>query len=465
MIGSFLTRYTPLQGLEIPEGLQRALTSVAPAGLEALVYRARPPDDRPPALAWALGLLRTAAQSAPRNLVPLMPVDERSLACVVCAPAEASGAPVGTVLRWHLDDVPRRAQGQILDVDVEQYLGMRARELAARETGLALMDKVAETYHEKFGNKGIAARSHFVRPVRLAVQNVIVGLAAWRYDQTFDALVVDAWQVCEAPHLAAHEGARGLLALTLGEAFRSGSTMEIRFHKHPEGGTPAALQQLARVRGVSLGGAQSVLPAEARELMWQVCGLDPSLQDGLRRMADAGLLSPERACYSLLAGLWSASGLDYLIRVAPRVAERVLRGGSSPLAWASHRTELRLARRAFLTECVVKATGRSASDGIFEDSPHRLRWRVDAATAGVVISDACSTPAWAGANHLGDCDVILPRDVVDASDELPPKALLLLPVDAVAPGVSTPILRAPWTLADIDREVQGRMNALAMVRA
>ncbi len=465
MSGSALARYTALRGLRMPEALERALTSVPPAGLEALIYRARPPDNRPPALSWALGVLRTAAQPAPRNLVPLMPVDDRSLACVVCTPSTASGPPFGAVVRWHLDDIPARAQGQVLDVDVEHYLDMQARQLRALEVGLDRMSDVAEKYHKDFGSKGTSARSYVVRPVRLAVQNVIVGLAAWHYDRKFDALAVSAWQVCEVPHLAAHEGVRGLLALTLGEAFRSGSTMEIRFHDHPEGGVPAALRQLARVRAITLSEHKSILPAESRALLWHVCGLDESLRDSLRRMAAAGLLSPERACYSLLAGVWTAAGLDYLTRTAPRIAERVLRGGSSPLDWPSHRTELKLARRAFLVERLVAATGMSDDAKTFEDSPQRLRWRVDRGSEGVVVSDTCTTPAWVGAEHLRDGDLILPRDVVEAYDEVPAGALLLLPADAVAPGPPARVVRAPWTLAEVDREVESRMNALATARA
>lgn len=460
-----LARYPMLRELEIPVSLMRALTSIPAEGLEDLVYRARPPDDRPPALSWALALLRTAVQPAPRNLVPLMPVDDRSLACVVCGPAEDSGLPIGTVIRWHLDDIPLRAQGQILDVGVDDYLDMRSREMAARDTGFQRMDKIAELYHKDYGEKGISARSYIKRPIRLAVQNVIVGLAAWEYDQKFNALYVSAWQVCETPHLAAHEATRGLLALTLGEAFRCGSTMEIRFHGHPEGGVPAAVRQFARIHGISLQQPKSILPIESRKLLWQVCGLDPSLRESLQRIAEAGLLTPERACYSMLAGVWAAAGLDYLIRTAPLVAERVLRGGSSPLDWQAHRIELRLARRAFLVERLVVATGRSADDDTFEDSPHQLRWHVNGNSEGIVVSDVSTKPAWVGAEHLREDALILPRDMLDPADMVD-GALFLIPLDGVMPeAMNGQVIRAPWTLTEIDREVGVRMHALATARA
>jgi hypothetical protein len=107
-----------------------------------------------------------------------------------------------------------------------------------------------------------------VRPVRIACQNVIVGLAAIAQDSSFDGLLAVAWQTCEVAHVAANEANRALAALTLCDVFQKGGTMDIRFDRkahvklhgedhffdeHPENGVPTSLRRFGRVVGVELG--------------------------------------------------------------------------------------------------------------------------------------------------------------------------------------------------------------------
>ena len=87
-------------------------------------------DDSTVSLDWALDLLDDGVMRPPPNLLPLLPVDDGSIACVICAPTdnpEAEGA--GGVVRWHLGDIPQACQAQLLDNDPLAYLPSVAREL------------------------------------------------------------------------------------------------------------------------------------------------------------------------------------------------------------------------------------------------------------------------------------------------------------------------------------------------
>ena len=167
----------------------------------------------------------------PRNLLPIAVIDEASIACIVCRDHEAATV-AEPVVRWFLSDVSPEHQGALIDVDAYEYLESLDDELAARPDGLRrVLDQIGPAYHEAYLSKEKRPRDFVIRPVRIACQNVIVGLAAFAQDSTFDGLSVVAWQTCEVPHVATHEGNRALAALTLCDAFQNGGTMEIRFDR------------------------------------------------------------------------------------------------------------------------------------------------------------------------------------------------------------------------------------------
>lgn len=472
-----------LDELELPDEFEQALATCPTESLQGLVYRAAPPYDRPPSIAWANVLLNTAKHPPPVALVPLMPLDDRSLACVVCSQRGAARpADFGLVVRWHLDDVPARAQRQILDVSTTKFLDTMATDLAKRDEGIAIIERVAAKYHKTHGKSGKLPRYFDERPIRLAVQNVIVGLAALRYDRQYDAVSVSAWNTCQVPHLAAHEGTRGLAALTLAEAFRCGSTMEVRFQRHPEKTVPATLCQFGRTQGCDLGAEEtgSISPGEARALMWAVTKMPQSLRNRLKRICETGNLSPERSCYAILSGTWSAVGVDFMLETDPGTALRVLSGGSIPTAWWEHRLELGLARRAFLADRVfARASGPSGEEGstvvTFEDDPLSQTWQVDGREQGLSITGGSSIPWVDPPANLTDA-LLLPRDAVESSEleEVAARttkssdfAVFVIPKDVPVPRPpSRHVLfaRAPWTLEAVDREVLRRLACMAVTR-
>ena len=202
-------------------------------------------------------------------LLPLCVVDDGSLALVVLQPTGEGGPPPGAVLRWFLTPVDDARQLELLDVHPLLYVASLEEELRARPVGLSrILDEIGPAYEQTYIEHEKRPRDFVVRPVRIACQNVIVGLAAIAQDSTFDGLSVPAWQTCELPHVATHEGNRALAALMLCDAFQNGGTMEVRFDRrarvlvdgatidykgHPEGGGPASHVDTGRTVGVGSG--------------------------------------------------------------------------------------------------------------------------------------------------------------------------------------------------------------------
>ena len=158
----------------------------------------------------------------PEDVLPLALVDEESIA-VLALEAQFPHHAAGFVYRYYLRDVPSEHQLALLDVDPYQYVASLDCELRGRESGLRrILDVIGPAYQESHILKEKRPRDYIVRPIRLACQNVVVGLAAIAQDSSFDGIAVLAWQTCEVPHLATHEANRTLAALTLCDAFQNG---------------------------------------------------------------------------------------------------------------------------------------------------------------------------------------------------------------------------------------------------
>jgi len=377
-----LERLEATLGLRLSLEFKEILSASAPDALRQCVYRAgEGGSDRN--LHWAVTMMRfLSAQPVDRDLLPVAAVDDRSYACVVCALAGDAPKPdLGAVVRWHLDDVPRRAQRQLLDVDVLAYFDTLLREELAREEGFAQLERLAEGYYTSHDRGAKLPRAHECRPIRLACQNVILGTAGFYYDARFNGLAVCAWQTCEAPHVAAHEGDRALAALMLAEAFRTGGTMEIRFDEHPERAVPARLRQFARTRGITLGASDAcaITPAEARRLLQAVTPMPAELAARVRAVTKRGEQSVERACYVLLSGIWKPIELDFLLATSPR-SLTILQGGSDVLNRSARQAETAIARAAAMAGTLFArlslAPEQTRQAESIEDERLGVEWRI-----------------------------------------------------------------------------------------
>ncbi|MFF0143299.1 hypothetical protein ACFYRN_43745 [Streptomyces sp. NPDC005227] len=444
-----------------------------------------------------LALLHTSVMPVPDRLVPLALVDDQSLACAVLWSAPADGTSAGTVVRWHLGKIPAQEQGRTLDVDPLLYLASLAQELTARESGFRLMtDKIFPDYEAKYVSQGRMPRAFVTRPVRLACQNVVAGLAAFAHDSTFDGLSVAAWQTCELPHVATHEANRAMTALLLCEAFQSGGTMEIRFDRsdygpHPEGRVPAALVRYARSVGVVVGGddgAQAwISPTEARKLFLAVTPMPLELHERVLRAAQLGHSSPERMCYTLMSQTWREIELDFMLAVSAR-AHSVLTGGADVTDRGARQAESDVARAALILGMLHRrldskdaAVGDGAGLRVLEDNRHGVTWRVNPQAAAVEFQGLPELPLpWLVQSiPLAARDgrlTVLPRTLIshetlDHARQFQTaghSVLVVLPADADPTFLQEEGIAAaacPDRLGEIDLGIESRLTRARVARA
>lgn len=488
-----LTAYLAERGLTAPGPLREILGSDWPRPVQELIYRPGNTGRRP-SMAWAEDLIGTSDWPLLPNLVPIMPVDERSFACVVASDLDDAALPgEGAVVRWHLDLRSDEHQAALLDTDCRAYVASIADELAAREEGLRrVLDEIGPAYQESYLANEKRPRDFVVRPVRIACQNVIVALAAFAQDSSFDGLSVVAWQTCEVPHVGTHEANRALAALTLCDAFQSGGTMEIRFDRpanvyvdgarrsyrgHPEGRVPASLRRYGRTVGVELGADDpaAISPAEARELFVAVTPMPDDLRE---RVSDAVALRglvPERLCYALMTGTWSPVELDFLLATSGR-AGSILAGGADWTNRPARQAESEACRAAMLAGMLfnrLNNTDQAGSSGavrVLEDDRLGVRWSCRPAEGAVRFTnlDAVAPLPWVRGRATADEGglTVVPRGTFGPGDEENLRELrhhgltaVLLPLDVAEPPVpeGVIVLRCPDRLADLDKAIEAKL--------
>ena len=486
------------RGLAPVPSLDKLWNSTPDGILEELLFTPAPKPGRHD-VAWAESLINDSDWPLLLNLVPLMPVDERSFACVVLSDADRPALPgEGAVVRWHLDLRDDRHQAELLDTDCWKYVESVDAELRAREAGLSrVLDQIGPAYQETFLAHDKRPRDFVVRPVRIACQNVIVALAAFAQDSAFDGLSVVAWQTCEVPHVATHEANRALAALTLCDAFKSGGTMEIRFDRparvqvdgsfvtfdgHPEREVPASLRRYARTVGIELGTGDpaAISPAEARKLFLAVTPMPGDLRARVDAATRLEGIAPERLCFALMTGTWHPVELDFLLATTARTAS-IVSGGSGWRDRAVRQAETEACRAALMGSMLFNVlNNRDAAGGtegvrVLEDARQGVTWRCDPELAAIEFSDLDpGRPVpWSSAGDGHQTFTVLPRtQVTPAAIETVRRlrertpAALLLPLDSAVqvPG-DVPALRCPDRLADLDKTIEGKLLTSRIARA
>ena len=481
-------------GLAVPDGLPALLASKLGGDLNGLIYWPEGDARNANSLAAAGRLLNQAFWPPPDNLLPLLPVDDRSIACAVCTfEEEPEGGDEGAtdpiasvavpVVRWHLDAIDEEFQGTFLDVDAITYLKSVHAELGGRLPGLARVAERSRRYYADYVVTGEQPRKFVPRPIQLACQNVIIGFAVLQQDATFDGLRVHEYLTCEAPHLATHEGDRAMAALILCDAFQCGGTMELRFGAAGhDAKVPPALKRYGRVSGVALGeeDARAITPSEARALFLAVTPFPDDLRRRVMDMFDRGLVSPERICFTLMSSIWSAIELDYILSTSSR-SVAILDGGAPVRDRRARLAEAETCRSAVMTGMLHRRLcGRDGAGStmgqvrVFEDNSAQISWSMLDRFGMVAFAGVSSPLPWRSLRHpaieLGEGGMLIsaPRAMPTPYDyeqvracvaEFPDCAVVLVTsagmADFVPPDIA--VLVCPDRLGELDIDIERRL--------
>jgi len=424
----------------------------------------------------------------------------------------------GEVRRWRSQEDDSLVAGSF-----REFMDMLKTRVKHFDEGHALLEQRVREQHEKYGydrlGNGRLPGDRDWRVYRSCVQDVIIGETVVRYQPSGNCIEVDVFLTADIPELEELAGARTLALFILGEAVRTGTTLEVRFTKNVEGGRiPEELRTLAERVNVELGGVRqdTISRSESSLLLQKLSGMGSDALQRITELRESGAVDLEQLVFAVVNGSWSPHEMSLLL-TSPD-PKRLLLGLASPRDTLLHEDDRFLANAAVLAgrfiervshstvalEREAREAGSASRPGSIdaweieetEDATIGLRTSVNPEFMSLVVRAEDSQRKLAVESQFAENGVtwseafeVLPRPLAglrlaaqieqdlralkerDAGDKTP--AVLLVPSDywalrnpaALATSISDAgalLVVEPASLVEINEESRRRMNSVSV---
>ena len=199
---------------------------------------------------------------------------------------------------------------------------------------LMLFARHVSEYNRKFRSKQKLPRPHEWKPIRFAVRDVILALIALRQEEKNNILLVDVCLTENPPEIVGWSGTRIATIFILSEAYKSGSSMGIRFTSdfgNKSRPVPGQIFDLAFECGIELKKASEgvITPKEARHLYLALTEFTPEAAQRAMELSLADKVSPERVCYMVHHLTYTREEMESLL-LGTEFPENILLGKITP---------------------------------------------------------------------------------------------------------------------------------------
>jgi len=214
--------------------------------------------------------------------------------------------------------------------------------------GLDAYEEHVRNYDLMFRQKNKLPKNYDYRPYRWCSRDIVFSLMVVRHNRHGNFLEVDVCLIANPPQYYENSGAKVALGFILSEAYKCGGSMEIVFTKNVEGGrVPAYICDLAIELKVKLKYVFEghITPFEARQLYLGLVGFSGATKERIMKLAVDGKISPERACFVVIGGVWTLPEAESVI-LGSANPERILASLSDPADRHLYLSDLVVARTA-----------------------------------------------------------------------------------------------------------------------
>ena len=286
-----------------------------------------------PSVECAIRVTRAMHPDAPPGLVSFHLITTGLFACINC-PTDIDPTTEPPVILWDVRRPIEEQSWERLADSFEKYFYQIVFDHFAVETALKQFESRVKEFASRLryshDGQGKLPRNHDWRPYRFSSQDVLLGAHVQSHIKGENVLEVDVFLPIDVEPF---ETGSSLLALTvniLADAYRCGSTMEIRFTENVDGGqVPRKLVALAETLNVPIRpeslAQRKLAPDDARRLFLALTDFSAPVCKRLDEMT----VTPERACYVVQRGVWPKAEAEALILAYP-FADRVFTGGAPP---------------------------------------------------------------------------------------------------------------------------------------
>lgn len=196
------------------------------------------------------------------------------------------------------------------------------------------LEEHLKRYDRDFVSKGKHPRDKDWRPVRFAVRDVILAWVVARLQKKDNVIEVDVCLTYDPVAIPGRSGTKFATIYILSQAYKTGSSMGIRFTENVEGGTvPVEIVDMAKEYGVALKEDHIyngvITPKEARHLYLALTEFRPEAQKRVMELSLADKVSPERVCYMVHHLTYTKEEMETIL-LGSEFPENILLGKVTP---------------------------------------------------------------------------------------------------------------------------------------
>lgn len=208
-----------------------------------------------------------------------------------------------------------------------------------------LLEKHLQDFEQRFcdssGEIVKMPRDQHWRPVRFAVRDVIFGVLVLKHEAKNNIILVDFCLSDDPLEIDGYSGTKIATIFILSEAYKSGSSMGIRFTSNfgkESRQVPGKIYDLAYDYGVELKKASEgvITPKEARYLYLALTEFHPEVEKFVMELSLADRISPERICYMVHHLTYTKDEMESLL-MGSEFPEHALLGEVTPEEYMLYR--------------------------------------------------------------------------------------------------------------------------------
>lgn len=241
-------------------------------------------------------------------------------------------------------DINSAEQPVIVHNSFDNYLNESEKSKKQIEYGLNRIEnlyskKLVKTYDRKNKDGKIPFKARDWRIHRSCVHDRVVGLTAFKYNEYFNGIEVDVFLSTDHPDYEAGHGIKALLLLIFSDAYRNGTSMEIRFTQFEEHSTknrikdeiPIQLVQLFKDSQIKISELDEALIThkESVNLYEKIIGIDGESMEKVYKLEKENKLSMQGVCYLIASRIWMLDEVSWILLNSPR-PEGILFGKDTP---------------------------------------------------------------------------------------------------------------------------------------
>lgn len=303
-------------------------------------------------LTTALGATSILRLARPEynSLIVIRVIEDRFL-CLDLTKGNQYDAPL-IEININSNEQPEKVHESFIRYLKESEQSKKQVEYALRRIRNLYSNKIVKQYIHDKKNSKIPFKARDWRIHRCSVHDLIVGLAAFKYNESFSGIEVDVFITTDHPDYEEGHGTKALMTLILSDAYRNGTSMEIRFTKYDSrerkriaSSIPRDLIKTINSFGIKLLKQTDgiITHEESINIFSLLLGIQDDARAKIKELELVNEATLQGICFLVNSRIWTIEQINWLIINAERV-KAIIFGRDNPENRINYSESLSLGR-------------------------------------------------------------------------------------------------------------------------